>query len=437
MPARTKARAPEWRNRIVGYEAAVDPAQLRANPKNWRLHPKAQRDALRGTLSEVGWVDTVLVNTTTGHVVDGHARLEEALASGSTVPVIYAELTEAEEALVLATLDPITAMADTDQTKLGALVAEISVDDAGLRHLLGDLAGPEERRGGLTDPDDAPGLPAETYVRSGELWQLGDHRLLIGDATSAADVARVTGGELVDLLWTDPPYGVAYQASLSTADPAKVHMRHRRKDALIVPNDDLGDEGTRRLIAAALELVPLAPGAPFYIAGPSGPMGLAFLLAIHDAGMRHAQTLAWVKDRLVLGRSDFHYRHETVIVGELEPEPLVGKELDDLAYGWKPGAKHFFHGGRQLDSVWEIKRPARSVDHPTMKPVELVARALEYSSLPGDRVMDPFSGSGTTLIACEQLGRQAIALELDPRYGQVIIERWQAFTGRKAERIDG
>jgi hypothetical protein len=139
-----------WRNRIVAYEPAVDPASLTANPRNWRLHPKGQRDALRGSLNEVGWVDTVLVNATSGRVVDGHARLEEALAAKTTVPVIYAELTDDEEALVLATLDPITAMATPDEEKLSELVASIRVDDDGLRRLLGALAGPEERSAGLT-----------------------------------------------------------------------------------------------------------------------------------------------------------------------------------------------------------------------------------------------------------------------------------------------
>lgn len=425
--ARTAAPPSVLRNRIVGYEAAVDPATLQANPKNWRVHPKAQRDALRGALREVGWVDTVLVNTTTGRVVDGHARLEEAIAAGSTVPVIFAELTEDEESLVLATLDPITAMADTDQTKLSALLAEVTVDDGGLRRLLGELAGPEERRAGLTDPDAAPDLSTSPWIAAGELWALGDHRLLVGDATSAADIDRVTGGAPVDLLWTDPPYGVAYVGGTV--------------DALEIANDNLGEDGTRDLVRRCLALVPLRRGGAFYIAAPAGPMLFAFMGAVRDEGLYLSTMLAWVKDRFVLGRADFHYRHEAVLTGwSGDPdsaESLAGKDLEVVMYGWQPGQRHLFHGGRKLDTVWEIARPTRSSQHPTMKPVELVARALEYSSLPGDRIMDPFAGSGTTLIAAEQLGRRAVVLELDPRYAQVIVERWQAFTGRKAERIDG
>jgi DNA modification methylase len=417
--------AAAWRNRIVAYEPAVDPASLTANPRNWRLHPKGQRDALRGSLNEVGWVDTVLVNATSGRVVDGHARLEEALAAKTTVPVIYAELTDDEEALVLATLDPITAMATPDEEKLSELVASIRVDDDGLRRLLGALAGPEERSAGLTDPDEAPPIRADVAVARGELWALGDHRLLIGDSTSSADVARAVGEGLVDLVWTDPPYGVAYQGGT--------------EERLSIENDALGEDGTRELVRDALRNAPLRPGGSFYVAAPSGPLLLQFMLAVREAGLYHSQTLAWVKDRFVLGRSDFHYRHEAIVTGWSpdDAEPIAGKEHDGMLYGWRKGEPHLFTGGRKLDTVWEVPRPGRSREHPTMKPVELVARALEYSSRPGERVLDLFAGSGTTVIAAEQLDRRAVALELDPRYAQVVIDRWEAFTGRKAERLDG
>ena len=183
-----------WQNRIVGHGEEA-PDQLLANPSNWRVHPKAQRDALAGALDQVGWVQHVLVNRRSGFVVDGHARVALALSRReATVPVLYVDLEPEEEALVLATLDPISAMAGRDDEKLRALLAEITVDDAGLLALLGDLAG-NDPKAGLTDPDDVPETPAEPYVKRGELYVLGDHRLLCGDAGSAEDVDRLLDGQ--------------------------------------------------------------------------------------------------------------------------------------------------------------------------------------------------------------------------------------------------
>lgn len=189
-----------WRNRILGSGEEA-PDQLAANPRNWRTHPAAQRKAVRGSLDTVGWVQQVIINRRTGNVVDGHARIEEALSRNEpSVPVLYVDLSPEEEALVLATLDPIAAMAQADDERLRALLAEVTVDDAGLLALLGDLAGSEPKVG-LTDPDDVPEPPEEPWVKSGDLFALGDHRLLCGDATSAADVAcspRDAAQEAVD-----------------------------------------------------------------------------------------------------------------------------------------------------------------------------------------------------------------------------------------------
>ena len=211
MTTRTPAPA-AWRNRIVG-SGDEPPEQLLANPKNWRLHPGAQRDALRGSLNEVGWVQQIMVNRTTGHVVDGHARVEEAISRGEpTVPVLYVELTEAEEQLILATLDPLAAMATAEKDALAALLAGIETGDAALARMLAELADEHGiRRAGLTDPDEVPPVPdeADLYVKAGDLWVLGDHRLLCGDATDSEAVARLLDGAEPTLLATDPPYGVS------------------------------------------------------------------------------------------------------------------------------------------------------------------------------------------------------------------------------------
>lgn len=417
MQVSTGMTVTPWQNRIVGH-GNIPPADLVPNPRNWRSHPAEQQRALSGALAEVGWVAEVLVNRTTGHVVDGHLRIELALARHeATVPVTYVELTEDEERLVLATLDPLAAMAEAERDQLATLLAGLEPADEALRALLDDLgreAGIESIRAGL-DPDDVPEVPDEPTVQRGELYLLGDHRLLCGDATDQADVDRLLEGAAVDCLWTDPPYGVAYQTKLSTEEAV---ARHRRTDGLEVANDQPDD--IPALLAAAFGLARLKPGGAFYVASPSsGDVLPVFYAALIGAAMPVREQLIWVKDVFVMGRHDYHYRHEPIL------------------YGWKDGAAHVFHGGRDQDTVWEIPRPRRSQSHPTMKPVELITRSLDNSTRPGDVVYEPFAGSGSTIIAAEQTGRRCSAMEIDPRYAQVSIERWESFTGEAAERIDG
>jgi DNA modification methylase len=415
----TMPAADAWRNRIVGT-GEVAPEQLVPNPANWRTHPTDQQQALSGALSEVGWVAQVLVNQTTGHVVDGHLRVKLAISRGEpSVPVLYVELTEAEERLVLASLDPIGAMAEAETLALGELLGNLESVDGELRSLLDRLAaehGIQTLHEGLVDPDEVTALPAEPTVKPGELYALGDHRLVCGDSRDPEQVRRAFGDlGPADLVWTDPPYGVAYQTKLSTQEAV---ARHRRTDGLEISNDL--PEDIPALLAAAFANAPLKPGGAYYVASPSSADVLpAFYQTLAAAGMPVRQQLIWVKDAFVMGRHDYHYRHEPIL------------------YGWKEGAAHLFSGGRSQDTVWEIPRPRRSEEHPTMKPVELVARALRNSSGPRDLVYEPFAGSGSTIIAAERTGRRCVAIEIDPRYAQVSIERWEAFTGRTAEKLGG
>ena len=400
-----------WRNRIVGHGEA-DPAQLLAHPANWRRHPPAQAKALAAVLGQIGWVAAVIVSIRSGLLIDGHLRVKQALENGElTVPVLYVDLDEHEERLVLATLDPIGEMATANSEALTALLAAITAPD----ELTSMLTGLADRYRivlpGLTDPDVAPPPPdaGDVWVQPDELYDLGDHRLLIGDCTDSATVARVMGGELAECLWTDPPFGT------QTIGKTPAHLR--------IDNDD--PEGSDAVIAAAFRVAPMAPSAPFYVAAPTGPRGLNFRLALAAAGWRLHQELVWVKHTFVLGHSDYQLQHEGILYGYLPGPGRSGR-------GRHAGSR--WYGDNAQASVLTYPKPAANRSHPTAKPVGLVEQCVRNSSKPGDIVFDGFVGGGTTLIACERLRRRCFALERDVRYAQATIERWQAFTGRKAVR---
>lgn len=387
-----------WSNRIVGTDN-VAPADLVPNAGNWRRHSSRQRRALTGVMDDVGWVAQITVNQRSGHLVDGHLRLALALERGEpSVPVVYVDLDEGEERLVLATLDPIGALAEADGGALELLLSQIETADGTVRRLLDDLAAEAERHQPRlpVDPDEV-GDVTGAVTRRGDTWELGPHRLRCGDATDVSDVSAVVNGEQPVVLWTDPPYGVDYEGA----------------NGLTIMND--APETLPTLLADSFSTVDrvLASGAAFYVAHPAGPASLTFTQAIHDVGWHYAQTLIWVKDTPVLGHSDYHYRHEPI------------------AYGWK-GGPHRWFGGRDQHSVFEVARPRRSREHPTMKPVTLVEVGLRNSSTRGDLCLDPFLGSGTTLIAAERLGRRCAGIELDPAYADVAVCRWEHYTGQAA-----
>lgn len=394
----------QWLNRIVGSDD-VPPDQLVANPLNWRTHPGRQRDALRGSLATVGWVQQVMVNKRTGHVVDGHARVEEALSKGEpTVPVLYVDLEPEEEAIVLATLDPIAAMAEADDTKLRELLVDVTVDDAGLRALLGDLIPPEPKKG-LTDPDDAPDLGEATHIKRGDLFQLGDHRLMCGDSTHEPDVQRLYGVDKADAVFTDPPWNVDYQGGTKKREP--------------LANDHI-EIGWDAWLTEALRILPTAENAPAYVF--FGLMRAGDTQAgIEAAGWRIVQTLVWVKQHAQFGNFRAHYKYQH--------EPIYYCSTGQKVPEW--------YGPANAVSVWEADRSARNDYHPTQKPVALGEMALQNSTRAGALIAEPFSGSGSTMIAAERLGRRCYAMELDPRYVAVAIERWENFTGQTAERVNG
>jgi DNA modification methylase len=387
-----------WRSRIVGSGEEA-PDQLLANPRNWRIHPKAQQDALGSMLDRVGWVDQVLVNRTTGHLVDGHLRVELALSRGEgTVPVSYVELEEEEEALVLASLDPLSAMAATDPTKLAELLSEVTIDQADLEAMLKGLL-PATPKAGLTDPDAVPEVPDEPYVQPGDLWLLGDHRLLCGDSTKAEDVERLLDGAKPALMVTDPPYGVNYDPSL----------RSRNRTGKVA-NDDRVDWQPAWA---------LAPSGVAYV-WHSGIHVAEVARSLEAVGYSMRAHIIWAKPSLVMGRGHYHWQHE----------PCWYAVRDGATAGWV--------GDRKQSTLWTVDhihpswgQDDRETVHGTQKPVEVMARPMRNHS--GD-VFDPFLGSGTTLIATEQEGRTCYAMDIEPKYVQVAKERWEAFTGREATR---
>ena len=272
-------------------------------------------------------------------------------------------------------------------------------DDAALAE-----AFPPEKKE-AADDDYEPPAEIETDIQRGDLFALGRHRLLCGDSTSAEDVGRLMGEKKADLLLTDPPYGVSYVG--------------KTKDALTIENDALTESGLEDLIRDAFSLAEAncRPGAYWYATVSPGPLHILFADDWKRRGILR-QIMVWVKDSMVLGHSEYHYQHEPIL------------------FGWIPGERHK-NSDRTRTTVWQHARPKVSREHPTMKPVELWARAVQDGSIEGESVYDPFLGSGTTLVACEQLGRTCYGMEISPQYCQVIIDRWEKLTGQKAEKIDG
>lgn len=249
-------------------------------------------------------------------------------------------------------------------------------------------------------PDDAP-----QRVKRGEIWVLGEHRLMCGDSTKPEDMRKLLGGGEADLWLTDPPYNVAIVGK------TKKHLTIENDSWA---NDDEFVEFLRKAFVTALDV--LKPGCAFYV-WFAQTQAENFLAAADKAGMTIRQTLIWAKSTFSLGRQDYQWKHEPCL------------------YGWKDGASHRWFSDRKQTTVLEFEKPARNAEHPTMKPVPLMAYEIRNSSRVGDTVLDSFGGSGSTLMACEQTGRKCVTMELDPHYCDVILKRWEDYTGQKAERI--
>jgi len=366
-------------------------------------------DAVAASIKEYGFRQPIVVDESDVIIV-GHTRYKAAKKLGlATVPVHVARGLTPDQARAYRIADNQTAtLSAWDDNRLAQELAVLQQADFDLSltgfpedevlRLLG-----AEPDAGAADPDDVPEPPADPVTRPGDLWTLGRHRLLCGDATKPADVARVLGGTPADLLLTDPPYNVGYEG--------------RTADRLTIENDAMPDAEYRTFLATALSAAirHVRPGGAFYV-WHADLVGLTVRQAAADAGLTVRQCLVWVKPALVLSRQDYHWRHEPCL------------------YGWAEGGAHTWLGDRTQTTVLEFDKPARNADHPTMKPVALFEYLIGNSCPRDGIVLDPFGGSGTALIAAEQAGRTARLLELGPRYCDVVVRRWEQMTGKTAER---
>jgi DNA modification methylase len=387
-------------------------ASLIPYARNARTHSEDQVAQIAASIAEFGFTNPILTDGERG-VIAGHGRLAAARKLELIeVPVI--ELTHLsaiqKKAYILAD-NRIAANAGWDDELLGVELTELK--DAGFDLELmgfGDeelerLLNGEGDTTGLTEDDAVPELPVDPVSKTGDVWLLGPHRLLCGDSTVLTDVERVMKGQLADMAFTDPPYNVDY------GNNAKDKMRG--KDRRIM-NDALGDGFYQFLYDACVNLLMVTKGACYVCMSSSELHTLQ--RAWLEAGGKWSTFVIWAKNTFTLGRADYQRQYEPIL------------------YGWKEGTKHFWCGDRDQSDIWNYNKPRVNDLHPTMKPVELVERAIKNSSKTRDIVLDLFGGSGTTLIACEKTNRQARLVELDPKYVDVIVKRWEDYTGLKATR---
>lgn len=415
------------------YEARVPLDRLVQHPRNprrgnvGRIEQMIEANKFHGAL---------LVQRSTGFVLAGNHRMQAAAATGLTeLPVLWLDVDDDEALRILLSDNRAADDATYDDTALAALLAELEGSDrelvgtgyssADLEALL-DRLGADVAPAGLTDPDDAPPKPPEGEVITtlGEEWVMGRHRLIIGDSRDPLVVEKALQGRLADMVWTDPPYGVDYEG--------------KTEDKLKIEGDTQLE--LEQLIRASLTNARTwtRAGGAVWVAGPTGPpVAPIFARVLSDLKLWR-QTILWVKDAFVLGRQDYQGQFEGLYNGDVPgpDEVELGKPaLAELVLaGWKPGARHTATPDRRQSNVWEIPRPRASKDHPTMKPVALVERAVRNHSAPGEIILDLFGGSGSTLIACHRAGRTCAMVELDPGYADVILRRWEAHTGAAPRR---
>lgn len=376
-------------------------------PKPYEKNPRNNSKAIAPVAESIktfGFRQPIVVDEK-GVIIVGHTRLLAAQQLGLKEVSVHVAKMSKTDAKAYRIAD--NRLGEISKWEMGSLSDEIK-ELKGLNFDITKLGFKEIELKGMLERDEAeierensvPEKVKET-VKPGDVWVLGDHRLVCGDSSNPETWDKLLGKKKADMVWTDPPYGVAYVG--------------KTKDALKIENDGGAEEVEKTVLPAlSLAMAQTKGGGCWYVAVPAGPLHIIFSQWMLDQDAWR-QTLNWCKDSMVLGRSDYHYQHEPIL------------------YGWKSGEKHRAPESRNQTTIWNVPRPKASKDHPTMKPVELVERAIVNSSENGWIVCDPFSGSGTTIIAAEKTGRRGYGIELSPRYASVIVKRWEEYTGRKAK----
>jgi site-specific DNA-methyltransferase (adenine-specific) len=379
--------------------------------RNARTHDEAQVSQIAASIKEFGFNNPILISDDYS-IIAGHGRLAAARKLGlAEVPVIrLSHLSDTQRKAYVLADNRLALNAGWDNDLLKLELIELKAEDVDLEMLgfsveeLDGLLNALEPTEGLTDEDAVPEPPEEPITKPGDIWILGKHRLMCGDSTSIDHLEKLCNGRQVDMWLTDPPYNVAYEG--------------KTKDALTIKNDSMSDDTFRQFLRDAYTAADavMKAGAVFYI-WHADSEGYNFRGAAQDAGWKVRQCLIWKKSTMVMGRQDYHWKHEPCL------------------YGWKEGAGHLWSADRKQTTILEFDKPSRNGEHPTMKPVALFEYQMLNNTKGGDIVLDSFGGSGTTLVAAEKNGRVAYLMELDPKYCDVIVKRWEEFTGKKAELV--
>lgn len=387
--------------------------------QNWDQNPRFISDesfrrlcSLMKRKPDLLWKNPIHANKD-GRIYSGNMRYRAAQALGwETIPAVVSKelMSDAqmkEEAIILNHHHGENQKDELAQQLFELDEAGIDVYALGVQETVVNSALDQVNMQSANEDDEdstSLAIPVKGITKTGDMWRLGDHYVLCGDATKIEDVEKLMSGSVADMVFTDPPYNVDYEGKTA--------------DALKIENDSMEDGQFLQFLTDAFVNLYAATkaGGGIYICHADSE-GYNFRKAMQDAGWLMKQCIVWVKNTIVMGRKDYQWQHEPIL------------------YGWKDGASHCWYGGRDQSTVWNIAKPARSGEHPTMKPIELVAKAIRNSSERGQTVLDVFGGSGSTLIACEKLQRKCRTLEMDPKYVDVIVRRWEEFTGEKAELV--
>ena len=386
---------------------------LTLDPNNARKHSKRNIAAIAGSLEKFGQRKPIVVHGS--KVIAGNGTVEAARSLGwieidvARVPDDWSE----DEAKAYALADNRSAeLAEWDEPVLAGQLLELDASGWDLSALGFDALNAEDEPD-LTD-DEIPEPPKEPVTKLGDVWQVGPHRVMCADSTDSKAYDQLLNNKKISCVWTDPPYGVAIVGGDYGLSPEA----RKAAGGLTIENDTLSIPALTELLRASLSatLARCEMGGAWYVAAPHGPVGIAFSTVLTELEVwKHS--LVWVKDQLVMGRADYHYKHEPIY------------------YGWTPGAAHTWLGDRKQTTVLQFPRPKRSTEHPTMKPIELIAYCLNNSAPKGSLVFDPFAGSGSTLVAAARVGRIGYGIELDPTYVDVIVKRLENETGLTAELL--